>query len=121
LPQIVRHLDYAPLAAMLHRGAAFVHHGGIGSCALGLHSGVPQLVMPMAFDQHDNAARLVRLGVGATVAPNRFRVEAVADQLDRLLTSPDVRQTCQTWRERCAVNRGIDVACDALERLEPAR
>jgi hypothetical protein len=46
--------------------AAIVHHGGVGTLAQGLAAGVPQLVMPMGFDQPDNATRSSALGVGPT-------------------------------------------------------
>jgi len=39
-----------------------VHHGGIGTSAQALTAGIPQLVVPFAHDQFDNAARLMRLG-----------------------------------------------------------
>jgi len=119
LPPEVRHLTYAPLTAMLHRCAAFVHHGGVGSSAQGLHAGVPQLLMPMGFDQPDNAARLVRLGVGSIIAPHRFHTDTVVRQLERLLTSPDVQQACHRWRERSTAASGIEAAGDALEGLSP--
>ena len=61
LPPAVMCVDSIPFGRLFPRAAAVVHHGGIGTSAQALKAGVPQLVMPMAFDQHDNADRLVRL------------------------------------------------------------
>ena len=87
LPDGVPHFDYIPLGRLLPRAAAVVHHGGIGTAAQGLAAGVPQLVMPMTFDQPDNASRLRRLGVAQTVWPRAFRGPTVAAALGQLLRS----------------------------------
>jgi len=47
-----------PLASLLPYSSCIVYHGGIGTCAEALKGGVSHLVMPMAFDQFDNANRL---------------------------------------------------------------
>ena len=64
LPNGVRHFNYIPFSTVLPRAAAFVHHGGIGTTAQALAAGVPQLVVPLAHDQPDNAVRIRHLGVG---------------------------------------------------------
>lgn len=68
-----------------------VSHGGIGTVSQGLAAGVPQLIMPMAFDQPDNLARLRRLGVAAGLSPRRFTAGRVAARLATLLDDPAVR------------------------------
>ena len=78
LPETIRHLEYVPFSRVLPRAAALVHHGGIGTTAQALAAGIPQLVMPLAHDQPDNAARLERLGVGRTIAPRRYRAARAA-------------------------------------------
>jgi UDP:flavonoid glycosyltransferase YjiC (YdhE family) len=93
-----------------------VHHGGVGTCAQGFAAGVPQLLMPMGFDQPDNAARLVRLGVGEAITQARFTGERVAASLTRLLSSDNVAAACRRWSgETMAVN-GARNACDLLEK-----
>src|SRR5262249_15893310 len=44
--------------------AAVVHHGGGGTTAQALSVGVPQLILPPAWGQFDNAQRVERLGAG---------------------------------------------------------
>ncbi len=63
LPIGMHHVAWAPFSQLLPRLSALVHHGGIGTSAQALAAGVPQLVVPFAHDQFDNAARLERLGV----------------------------------------------------------
>ena len=46
-----------PSASFCTAVAGLVHHGGIGTSAQALAAGIPQLLMPQAHDQPDNAAR----------------------------------------------------------------
>lgn len=115
LPEGVCHFDYAPLGRLLPRAAALVHHGGIGTAAQGLSAGRPQLVMPMAFDQHDNAQRLERLGVGCTLRPNKLKGKLVARLLDQLLESSAVNSRCIDLAGRLRTKRSITQTCDLIE------
>ena len=100
LPSSVHHEGYAPLSRLLPRSAALVHHGGIGTLAQALAAGVPQLTMPMGFDQPDNTNRLIRLGVARWVSPKAFTGDRVAPLLDHLTAGffpPDRPHAYFTW------------------------
>ena len=117
LPDHVRHVEYAPFSLLLPRCAAIVHHGGIGTCAQGLVAGIPQLTMPMGFDQPDNATRLRRLGVGSWVAPTHFTGPRVAAGLSDLLANSQVNVECRRWKAE--IDRGDPVAntCEIIEAM----
>ena len=117
LPPEVQHFGFVPLSQLLPRAAAFVHHGGIGSSAQGLASGVPHLVMPMAYDQLDNATRLKRLGVGTFLRRRKFQGPAVARCLEQLLSSKPTREQCSRWAQQCNGQASLGSACDLLEQL----
>jgi rhamnosyltransferase subunit B len=119
LPATVHHEPYAPLSRVLPRCAALVHHGGIGTLAQALAAGVPQLTMPMGFDQPDNTNRLVRLGVAGWVRPSQFTGERVATELQRLLTDPQVTAACTRWANELNRSAAIERTCDLLEELDP--
>jgi UDP:flavonoid glycosyltransferase YjiC (YdhE family) len=120
LPDGVRHFDYVPFSQVLPRAAALVHHGGIGTTAQGLAAGVPQLVMPLAYDQADNADRLRRLGVGLCLPPQSFRAPAVARLLGQLLEPAEVPGRCREYARRAHEGKPLDEACLAIEELVPA-
>jgi UDP:flavonoid glycosyltransferase YjiC (YdhE family) len=65
LPPQVRHCAFAPFRQLLRHCRAIVHHGGIGTTAAALEAGCPQLILPMAWDQPDNAARVVKFDAGS--------------------------------------------------------
>lgn len=121
LPDNVRYETYVPFSLLLPRSAALVHHGGIGTCAQGLGAGIPQLTMPLGFDQPDNTARLARLGVARWIMPRDFTGPRVAQALDRLLTDAAVAQACRVYADRIAASDPIRAACDAIERTAGPR
>lgn len=116
LPETVAHFSYVPLDWLLPRAAAFVHHGGIGSTSQALSAGIPQLIMPLAHDQFDNAARVRRMGVGSSLLPRRFTGPRVASQLRRLLDSPDVEAACRQIAQRLTQRDGLQRAAGAIEQ-----
>ena len=121
LPSTVHHETFAPLSRVLPRSAALVHHAGIGTLAQALAAGVPQLTMPMGFDQPDNTTRLVRLGVARWVAPSDFSGERVATLLNTLLTDPAVASACAKYAALLKDGSALARTCDLLEDLGPAK
>lgn len=117
LPEGILHVSYVPFSQLLPRALALVHHGGIGTSAQGLAAGLPQLIMPLAHDQPDNAARLTRLGVARTLYPQRFQAPAVADALSALLGSSGVAKRCRDLASRVLEQDSLGDACASIERL----
>ena len=116
LPPTIIHRRYAPFSLVLPRAALLVSHGGIGTVAQALAAGIPQLIMPMAFDQPDNAFRLQALGVARWLAPGRFTADRVAAALHTLLGASETIRAARSWRSRLSELDGIRTACDILER-----
>lgn len=113
-PKGVIHVDYAPFGSLLPKLAAFVHHGGIGSTSQALRAGVPQLIRPVAYDQFDNSARAVRLGVAQEVLPKQYVPHVVAVALKKLTTDSSLNQRCQQVATRLADCNSIVTACDSI-------
>src|SRR5688572_11124750 len=91
LPKDVIHVDYAPFSELLPRLAALVHHGGIGTSAQAMASGVRQLVATFTHDQPDNAARMRRLGIARTMPAPRLTGRRGARALREVLDSDETR------------------------------
>ena len=111
----LRHFEFLPLSWLLPRSAAIVFHGGVGTMSQALAAGTPQLIMPMGFDQPDNAARVIRLGVGASITPKRYQTERVARMLDELVTSASVAENCRAVAARFVGTTPLEDACLAIE------
>jgi UDP:flavonoid glycosyltransferase YjiC (YdhE family) len=113
-------LPYAPHAPLFPRAAAIVHHGGIGTTAEAIRSGRPQLVVPVGDDQPDNAARLERLGLAATLPLRRFRAGRAAERLRALLARFDPAAASDLAAEVAAEN-GARAAATRIAGLIAAR
>lgn len=76
--------EYLPFSELLPHARAIVHHGGVGTTSQALRAGVPQVVVPMAFDQFDNAERTERLGCGSWLPMRRVNTSRLTKALDEL-------------------------------------
>jgi rhamnosyltransferase subunit B len=110
-------VPYAPFSELFPRAAAIVHQGGSGTTAQALRSGRPSLIMPCAFDQPDNAARVKRIGAGLTIFRNRYKARNAAQMLAKLLDDPIYAANAERIGQRLQAEDGVGGACDAIERL----
>jgi rhamnosyltransferase subunit B len=88
LPASIRAFDYLPYSRVFPHASVVVHQAGIGTLSQALRAGRPQLITPVWFDQPDNAARAVKLGVARTLPFRRVTAARLVQQLRPLLTEP---------------------------------
>ncbi|HWE02426.1 MAG TPA: glycosyltransferase [Tepidisphaeraceae bacterium] len=115
LPAGVKHIDFAPFGELLPHCRALVHHGGIGTASQGMKAGLPQMVLPHAHDQLDNATRMGRLGVARTLDPRRYTSDRIATTLASLLGSASVNERCREVAGKFAGARPLEQACELIE------
>lgn len=115
LPAEVRAWDYLPFSRIFPRCAAVVHHGGIGTVAQALAAGIPQLVVPFAHDQPDNACRVRRLGAGDYIVGSRYGPAAAERRLGRLLDSSSLRERCRFLASGISREKALATACTIME------
>jgi rhamnosyltransferase subunit B len=106
---------YAPYSRIFPRAAAIVHQGGIGTCAQALVSGRPMLVVPFAFDQPDNAARLQRMGVARTIPRANYKGRRAHLELEHLLNDTSYAERAAAVARKLAEENGVRAASDAIE------
>jgi rhamnosyltransferase subunit B len=87
VPASVRVFGYLPYSQVFPHACAVVHQAGIGTLAQALRAGRPQLITPVWFDQPDNAARAVKLGVARSLPFRRATAARLIQQLRPLLTN----------------------------------
>lgn len=106
---------YAPLSALLPRAEALIHHGGIGTTALCLAAGIPQLITPLAFGQPDAAERVERLGAGLRLDIHKFNAKTGIPLLRRCLEDGSIRQKAAECAQRLRQRRPVAVLTAWLE------
>jgi len=117
LPDSILSVNYAPLDTILPHAAAVVHAGGIGTCAEALKAGVPSVVIPYAFDQPDNAARMHRLGVAAILSRRSISPRNLANKLHRLLETPGATSAAARLASLIHRQAALDKALDKMESI----
>ncbi|WP_263382385.1 glycosyltransferase [Granulicella arctica] len=117
LPPSILVRSYVPLSKLLPRAKMLVHHGGIGTMSQAMAAGIPQLAIPFAHDQFDNAARLVRLGCGLRLDAPVAAPQLLA-ALTRLLNEKSFQKKCTIIQRFVATG---EVSCrKALVVIETA-
>ena len=117
LPKSIKHFEYIPFESVLPQASAIVHHGGIGTLASAMASGLPQLVLPKAFDQFDNACRVKQLGIGDSMRYHGCTGKQIAKRLHYLLNAREVSENCRAVQKRFESPPALDDACSAIESL----
>jgi rhamnosyltransferase subunit B len=117
LPARALHVAHARFEDLFPRCRAVVHHGGIGTIAKCIAAGVPQLIIPRAHDQPDNACRIVRLGLGNTLSYRRIDGANLTAALENLLESKTILTRCQEFRTRVLAENTLSEVCDWAEKI----
>jgi rhamnosyltransferase subunit B len=79
--------NYEPFSGLFPHASVIVHQCGIGTTAQALASGRPQVLVPFAHDQPDNARRVVALGAGVAIPARRLNVARLVAALEKATTS----------------------------------
>ena len=109
-------VDRAPHDQVFPRASAIVHQGGVGTTGQAMRSGRPELIVPFAHDQPDNAFRVQQLGAARVVYPRRYRARP---RRPRAEDAADRRATPRLLRvgQRVRAERGAAAAADAIVAL----
>ncbi len=81
VPGHVHGAEFLPQTSILPQADAVITHGGNNTVTECLHFGCPMIVMPLFWDQYDNAQRVAETGFGERLdtyghAPDELRVGA---------------------------------------------
>lgn len=73
--------------------------------------------MPYGHDQHDNAARCRRIGVGEIISRDKYNAKTAAHALLELLSDPSYKKNALKAKSIADSEHGTQAACDAIEEL----
>ena len=114
--EMVHVCRYAPHSLLFPRACAIIHHGGAGSTGQALRAGKPQLVVPHMGDQHDNARRIQRMGVGRTLSSRQFTTTRARAAIAAIL-SPSLESKAAQIGARVSRENGAGAAADEIAAL----
>ena len=107
--------NYASYSRVFPRAACVVHQGGVGTTGQALRAGVPQLIVPYANDQPDNAARCRRNGLGEVIARDSYNAKAASETIKKIIADPNYKQRSFQASRIIAAESGTMTACDAID------
>lgn len=103
------------------RCRAIVHHGGAGTTAASVRSGVPTLVLWVGADQPVWAGRIKRLGVGASRRFSSTTRETLRDDLRIALSPRCVARAREVAAQMTPAAQSLDTTASLLENAASRR
>jgi UDP:flavonoid glycosyltransferase YjiC (YdhE family) len=115
LPGHMEGAEYLPQTAILPRAAAVITHGGNNTVTECMHFGCPMVVLPLFWDQHDNAQRVAEQGFGVRVDTYGHDPGQLVFALRRLLADAELRVRMRGIAARLQRDPGNVRAANAIE------
>jgi len=94
-----------------------ITHGGNNTTTEAFHFGKPMIVLPLFWDQYDNAQRAHELGDGVRLETYAFEDRELQDAVDRLLADTALRERMAAQGEQIRRRDGKTKAADLIEAL----
>ena len=108
---------FLPQPSIVPQVDLVITHGGNNTVTEALHHGKPMIVLPLFWDQVDNAQRIDETGFGRRLATYDFRDEELTDAIDELLADRVLAGRLAAMSERIRASSGTARAADLIERV----
>jgi MGT family glycosyltransferase len=117
LPDTMVGEGYLPQPAILPQVDLVVTHGGNNTVTECFNAGKPMIVLPLFWDQVDNAQRVQETGFGVRLPAYAFEDAELTGAIDRLLVDQDLRARMASAAARMQAAPGTVKAADGIERV----
>src|SRR5437764_2552424 len=107
--------EFLPQTSILPVVDLVITHGGNNTVTEALHFGRPMVVLPLFWDQYDNAQRVDELGLGVRLDPYRFEDAELTGAVDRLLADRALANRLGAMSARLQASPGTLRAADLIE------
>ncbi len=108
---------FLPQPAILPQVDLVITHGGNNTVTEAFHHGKPMIVLPLFWDQVDNAQRVDEIGFGRRLSTYGFRDEELTDAIDELLADEPLAARLAAMSTRIKSTSGTARAADLIERV----
>jgi len=102
---------------LLPRCAAMVSTGGAGTVMAAVLAGIPQIVVPTAWDKPDNATRVAESVVGLRLSPKQCTPQRLRAAVDEVVSNPKYAENTRQIREQLLQAPGPDKAVELIKGL----
>lgn len=94
-----------------------ISHGGNNTVTETLHFGKPLIVLPLFWDQYENAQRIDELGFGVRLDTYRFADAELTAAVDKLLADTALRARLADLGAAIRARNGLRVGADVIEQV----
>jgi MGT family glycosyltransferase len=109
--------EFLPQTSILPLVDVVITHGGNNTVTECFHFGRPMVVLPLFWDQYDNAQRVHETGFGVRLDTYRHEPEQLTGAVDSLLAGAPVRERLAAMSRRLQAAPGTARAADLIEGL----
>ncbi len=108
--------EFLPQTSVLPQVDLVITHGGNNTVTEALYFGKPMILLPIFWDQHDNAQRIEETGYGVRLDTYRHSPEEISAAIERLLGDEALAARLDAISARLQANPGTELAADLIER-----
>jgi MGT family glycosyltransferase len=107
--------EFLPQTSILPHADVVITHGGNNTVTECLHFGKPMVVLPLFWDQYDNAQRVHETGLGIRLDTYAHEPEQLRAAVGRLLADDRLHRRLQTQARQLQAAPGTTRAADLIE------
>jgi MGT family glycosyltransferase len=108
---------FLPQPAILPGVDLVITHGGNNTVTEAFHHGKPMIVLPLFWDQVDNAQRVDETGFGKRLSTYGFKTRELTGAIDRLLRDRPLAERMTAMSDRIKSTSGTVRAADLVEHV----
>jgi len=116
LPPNMAGAEFLPQTSVIPLCQLVITHGGNNTVTECLHYGKPMVVLPLFWDQYDNAQRMHELGLGIRLDTYHFADNELRAALDRLLTDAALQRRLAAAAATIQGHDGLRTAAGLIEQ-----
>jgi len=109
--------EFLPQISIIPKVDLVITHGGNNTTTESVHFGKPMIVLPLFWDQYDNAQRVHEKGHGIRLATYAFKDEELIGAIDKLLNDSALLAKLNKIGEAVRSRKGIEEAATKIEAL----
>jgi len=109
--------EFLPQTSILPHVDVVITHGGNNTVTESLYFGKPMVLLPVFWDQHDNAQRMQETGFGIRLDTYGHAPEELPAAVERLLADAQLGERLSALSRRLRAAPGTELAADRTEGL----
>jgi zeaxanthin glucosyltransferase len=108
-------LKRAPQLELLKQTSVCITHAGLNTVLESLAQGVPQVAIPVSYDQPGVAARIADKKTGVVTSLDKLTADHLSTLLNEVLNDSTYRDNARKLQKAIATANGLSVAADLVE------